>query len=63
MDPTICYQEMLAAYQNEEWETARDRALALKEWLDRGGFHPDDDTKNEVRRRIAEILRQTAHLG
>lgn len=42
--------------------TARERALALKEWLDRGGFYPPNYTEVEVRSYLANVLRHTAGI-
>ena len=40
MDPTACYRDMLASLQDGDIETAREYALNLRRWLDRGGFLP-----------------------
>ena len=55
MDPTQCYLEMIAAMQAGDRATAREHALALREWLDRGGFSPPNST-------LANVLRRTAKL-
>ena len=60
MDPTQCYLEMFEAMKAEDFATARERALALKEWLDRGGFSPPNYTEEEVRGYLANVLRRTA---
>jgi hypothetical protein len=40
MDPTQCYLEMFAAMRDGDLFTARQHALALQDWLHRGGFFP-----------------------
>lgn len=63
MDPTACYLEMYEAMRHGDHETARERALALKEWLDRGGFYPPRYTQVEVDSYLRNVLRRTAYLG
>ena len=60
MDPTQCYLEMFEAMKAGDFATARERALALKEWLDKGGFSPPNYTAEEVRGYLANVLRRTA---
>jgi hypothetical protein len=62
MDPTQCYLEMLAAMQQGDHVTARERALALEQWLDRGGFSPPNYSPVEVRSYLATVLCRTAGL-
>lgn len=62
MDPTQCYLEMYEAMKKGDLAAARERALALKEWLDRGGFYPPNYTESEVRGYLANVLRRTAGL-
>lgn len=62
MDPTQCYLEMFEAMKAGDFATARERALDLKEWLDRGGFYPPNYTGTEVRGYLANVLRRTAGL-
>ena len=40
MDPPATWEQLQEAYGNADWETARELAQALLEWLDRGGFPP-----------------------
>ena len=63
MDPTACYLEMFEAMRDEDHETARERALALRNWPDRGGFYPPRYTKVEVDAYVQNVLRRTAYLG
>ncbi len=63
MDPTTCYLEMFEAMRDGDHETGRERALALKEWLDKGGFYPPRYTKVEVDGYIQNVLRRTVYLG
>lgn len=56
MDPTQCYRELLAALGEGNRSTARERARALKEWLDRGGFWPLNYDPAEVRANLDQLL-------
>lgn len=62
MDPTACYLDMYAAMKRKDFEAARESALALKAWLDRGGFFPPSYTQAEVKGYLANVLRRTAHV-
>ena len=59
MDPTACYLEMILSMQEVNFETARDFALNLKRWLDRGGFYPQEENILEVNGHLARVLRIT----
>lgn len=59
MDPTACYFAMLLAMNECDAETAREYALNLKCWLDRGGFYPVDPSMLEVQGHLARVLRIT----
>ncbi len=63
MDPTACYLEMYRHSHSTDYETARERACALKEWIDGGGFYPVNYTRTEVDGYLANVLRRTAHLA
>lgn len=62
MDPQQTYIDMLAAMQANDHETARELALALKEWLARGGFRPHQVTTETMDASIATALRQATRL-
>ena len=62
MDPTQCYLEMFTAMNERDFATARERALALRAWLDKGGFSPPNYSPTEVRAYLASVLRRTAGL-
>jgi len=62
MDPTQRYAEMNEAMNDGEWTTARERALSLQGWLDRGGFYPPGHSEAEVRAALADVLHRTAEL-
>lgn len=62
MDPTQCYLEMFTAMNERDFSTARERALALRDWLDKGGFSPPNYSPTEVRAYLASVLRRTAGL-
>ncbi len=60
MDPTQCYLEMLAAMRDGDLTMARERDLALRGWLESGGFYPPNHAETEVRGHVANVLRRTA---
>ena len=62
MDPTAAYLEMFNAMKVKDHETARERALDLKEWLGKGGFYPPRYSRVEVDAYLANVLRRTAYL-
>ena len=62
MDPNATYLEMYAAMKDGDHETAREFALALRDWLERGGFWPQNYTVTEVRGYLANVLRRTNPL-
>jgi hypothetical protein len=49
MDSTACYLDMFAALNRKDFAAARELALALNEWLDRGGFYPPNYTESQVK--------------
>jgi hypothetical protein len=63
MDPTACYREMLASLQDNDVEAAREHALNLRRWLDRGGFCPQGQSRGDVNARLIEVLRSTAPVA
>ena len=40
MDPSQCWNDMLVAYATKQWFDALERAEALRDWLEGGGFAP-----------------------
>lgn len=40
MDPLKAFEDLLEAVESKDWETAVDRAEALKQWSDKGGLLP-----------------------
>jgi hypothetical protein len=54
---------MYEAMRDGDSETGRARAIALKEWLESGGFYPPRYTEVEVDAYLANVLRRTAHLA
>ncbi len=40
MDPQTTWEQLQSAVQAEDWETTRERAQSLLDWLARGGFPP-----------------------
>ncbi|MFO0945657.1 MAG: hypothetical protein U1D30_06895 [Planctomycetota bacterium] len=40
MDPNQTWIEMIRAYHQKDWDQSDELALALIEWLQRGGFPP-----------------------
>lgn len=62
MDPTQCYLEMFTAMQGGDLVTARERALALRDWLIKGGFSPPGYSPAKVRAYVNDVLHRTAEL-
>ena len=63
MDPTTCYLDMFAAMTDGRWEDARELAIALRDWLDDGGFYPPGYTEEEVATYLNSVLRRTARVS
>ncbi len=63
MDPNQAFLDMFAAMKENDFETARERALALKDWFAKGGFYPHQYTPEAMHAYIASVLRRTAGLG
>lgn len=63
MDPDRCYADMLHDFNLYEYETAREHALALRQWLDRGGFYPRYTPRPEVDAWLAHVLHKTRNFG
>jgi hypothetical protein len=62
MDPTQCYLEMFDAMQDGDLATARERALDLRNWLERGGFYPPSFAETEVYDNLVAVLLRTSTL-
>jgi hypothetical protein len=58
VDPTACFESMREASQSENWEDAREYALDLLSWLDRGGCYPACVTRQQCDSFIAFVLRE-----
>lgn len=63
MDPTQCYLEMLNSMNDGDLTTARQLAVALSEWLAKGGFHPENYPPDEVEASMMHVFRQSAGTG
>lgn len=59
MDPDACYFTIYESMRDGDLATARGHALALKEWLDKGGFYPQHYSHQEVTAYLADVLRRT----
>ncbi len=62
MDPNQTYLDMYHAMSNGDHATARELALALKDWFARGGFYPYQYTPEAMHAYIASVLRRTIYL-
>ena len=40
MDPNTAFDAMMTAVRAEDWETAKEHASDLRDWIVRGGFAP-----------------------
>ena len=49
--------------QDGDLATARERALALRDWLEGGRFYPPNYNPAEVRAYLANVLRRTVGLA
>jgi hypothetical protein len=63
MDPNQTYIDMFHAMRDQDHETARELALSLKAWFERGGFYPYQYTPEAMNAYIAHVLRRTIHLS
>jgi len=59
LDPTTCYTEMLTLMRDGDSAAAREHALNLQQWLNRGGFCPQGHSLAEVNSQLARALRVT----
>ena len=61
MDPNTCYVEMTEAMEEVDrlLVLARQRAVALHEWIGGGGFYPQADSPELVRMTISQIFMRT----
>src|SRR5579871_4802174 len=63
MDPNQTYLDMFDAMKAGDFETARELAIALKDWFAKGGFYPHQYTPEAMHAYIASVLRRTAGHG
>lgn len=58
MDPNVCYQEMCDAIEEVDrlLEFARERAIALHDWLKKGGCNLDGVAEPRVRIAIDSVF-------
>ncbi|MCA9065798.1 MAG: hypothetical protein KDA96_22170 [Planctomycetaceae bacterium] len=63
MDPNQAYLDMFEAMKANDFETARELALALKNWFAKGGFYPYQFTPEAMHAYLASVLRRTAGHG
>ena len=59
MDPNQTFSDLMEAMRTEDHDTARDLALALQNWLAKGGFCPGGHTREEVESYLASVLFRT----
>jgi hypothetical protein len=63
MDPNQTFLEMFEAMKADDFTTARQLALALKDWFGKGGFYPYQYTPQAMLAYIASVLRRTSGSG
>ena len=63
MDPTICHYEMVEAMVDDNLSVAKERAISLKEWLDKGGYPPIGYRRKTIEDYILFVFRKTQSLG
>ena len=56
MDPTQTYLDMCHALNTGDLAAARERAIALREWLARGGFYPEGQSPEAINATIAQVI-------
>jgi len=61
MDPNTCYAEMTEAMKEVDrlLALARERAVALHEWINDGGCYPAGDIPEIVRMTISQVFMRT----
>lgn len=61
MDPNVCYQEMCDAIEEVDCllVLARERAISLHDWLNKGGCYPGGVAESEVRIVINQVFMRT----
>ena len=59
MDPQAAWDQLQEAYRDRDWETVRELAQSLLDWLDRGGFPPvtSEGNRNDSARQRAIVSR------
>lgn len=40
MDPQTCWERLLDAYSDHDWDAVEEHATAVLDWLGKGGFPP-----------------------
>lgn len=60
MDPNQTFLDMFEAMKTEDFETARELALALQHWFTKGGFCPPQFTRRAMQTYIDSVLRRTS---
>jgi signal recognition particle GTPase len=63
MDPNQTYRDIVDAMTDQDHETARALALALRRWIASGGFLPSGYSEQEVEALIRDVLLQTDYLN
>jgi hypothetical protein len=63
MDPNQTFLDMFEAMKTNDFETARELALALNDWFAKGGFTPHQTTPEAMHAYIASVFRRTCGHG
>ena len=61
MDPDRLYWETHMYMKDGLYEQARNAAIELRNWLDKGGFYPLFYSHQEVNNYLASVLRRTTY--
>lgn len=58
MDPQAAWDQLQEAYRIRDWETVRELAQSLLDWLERGGFSPvtSQGKRNDAARQRALVI-------
>jgi len=62
MDSDEAYRTMMIAFKSGDHETAREIAVQLRAWIDRGGFYPAVHTETTIDHSIRHVMDRTLHL-
>lgn len=60
MDPTVCYDDLMTAIDDHQWEDAAELARNLWNWLANGGFPP---ARPPIEKDVPDVLEEPTAAG